>query len=163
MCWDPLISFMLSSVLIALTCFFRYCSKLMIYSTHLDESVTCVKTCTVIMSLCTFFGSWIVCMIAWITDARRMVIEASLSIASTENETVPITAAAWRSPGYKYLLHFPLGTILHSFSSSLFCLGFPSLVLYFLSYPGSKRVEPKPLYVCLGCSNHTYSNNMINI
>jgi hypothetical protein len=21
----------------------------------------------------------------------------------------------------------------------------------------------KPLYVCLGCSNHTYSNNMVNI
>jgi hypothetical protein len=25
----------------------------------------------------------------------------------------------------------------------------------------SERVETKPLYVCLGCSIHTYSNNMI--
>jgi hypothetical protein len=31
----------------------------------------------------------------------------------------------------------------------------------FLSYLGSKRVEPTPPYVCPGCSNHTYSNNMI--
>jgi hypothetical protein len=27
--------------------------------------------------------------------------------------------------------------------------------------PRSKKMEPKPLYVCSGCSNHTYSNNMI--
>jgi hypothetical protein len=31
----------------------------------------------------------------------------------------------------------------------------------YLSYPDSKRVEPKSPYVCLGRSNHTYSNNMI--
>jgi hypothetical protein len=31
-----------------------------------------------------------------------------------------------------------------------------------LSYPGSKGAEPNPLYMCLGCSNHMYSNNMIN-
>jgi hypothetical protein len=31
-----------------------------------------------------------------------------------------------------------------------------------LSYPGSKRAESKPLYVCPRYSNHTYSNNMIN-
>jgi hypothetical protein len=28
----------------------------MICSTHLDESVTCVKSCAVITSLCTFYG-----------------------------------------------------------------------------------------------------------
>jgi hypothetical protein len=27
--------------------------------------------------------------------------------------------------------------------------------------PRSEKVEPKRLYVCLGCSIHTYSNNMI--
>jgi hypothetical protein len=32
----------------------------------------------------------------------------------------------------------------------------------FLSYPGSKRAESKPLYMCPGCSKHMYSNNMIN-
>jgi hypothetical protein len=26
--------------------------------------------------------------------------------------------------------------------------------------PQFERVEPKPLYVCPRCSNHTYSNNM---
>jgi hypothetical protein len=31
-----------------------------------------------------------------------------------------------------------------------------------LSYPGSEKTKPKPLYVCPGCSNHTYSNNMVN-
>jgi hypothetical protein len=31
----------------------------------------------------------------------------------------------------------------------------------FMSYLISKRVEPKPPYVCPGRSNHTYSNNMI--
>jgi hypothetical protein len=25
----------------------------------------------------------------------------------------------------------------------------------------SKKAGPKPLYMCPGCSNHTYSNNMI--
>jgi hypothetical protein len=29
--------------------------------------------------------------------------------------------------------------------------------------PQSDRVEPKPLYVCPRCSNHTYSNNMIQM
>jgi hypothetical protein len=28
--------------------------------------------------------------------------------------------------------------------------------------PYSEKVEMKPPYVCPGCSNHTYSNNMIN-
>jgi hypothetical protein len=31
-----------------------------------------------------------------------------------------------------------------------------------LSDPGSKKTKPKPLYVCPGYSNHTYSNNMVN-
>jgi hypothetical protein len=31
-----------------------------------------------------------------------------------------------------------------------------------LSHPGSKKRKLKPLYVCPGCSNHTYSNNMVN-
>jgi hypothetical protein len=30
-----------------------------------------------------------------------------------------------------------------------------------LVIPRSEKVESKPLYVCLGCSIHTYSNNMI--
>jgi hypothetical protein len=32
-----------------------------------------------------------------------------------------------------------------------------------LVIPRSERVEPKPLYVCPGCSIHTYSNNMIQM
>jgi hypothetical protein len=28
--------------------------------------------------------------------------------------------------------------------------------------PHSKKVETKPPYVCPGCSNHMYNNNMIN-
>jgi hypothetical protein len=56
MCWDLLISFMLSLVLTTLTCFSRCCSGLMICSTHLDEFATCVKSYTVVMSLCTFSG-----------------------------------------------------------------------------------------------------------
>jgi hypothetical protein len=31
-----------------------------------------------------------------------------------------------------------------------------------VSHPSSEKMKPKPLYVCLGCSNHTYSNNMVN-
>jgi hypothetical protein len=26
---------------------------------------------------------------------------------------------------------------------------------------GSEKTEPKPIYMCPGCSNHTYSNNMV--
>jgi hypothetical protein len=29
--------------------------------------------------------------------------------------------------------------------------------------PRSEKVEPKPLYVCPGCSIHRYSNNMIQM
>jgi hypothetical protein len=29
--------------------------------------------------------------------------------------------------------------------------------------PQSNRVEPKPLYLCPECSNHMYSNNMIQM
>jgi hypothetical protein len=36
-----------------------------------------------------------------------------------------------------------------------------NLALIAIVIPRSKKVEPKPLYVCPGCSNHTYSNNMI--
>jgi hypothetical protein len=32
-----------------------------------------------------------------------------------------------------------------------------------MSHPGCEKTKPKPLYVCLECSNHTYSNNMVNI
>jgi hypothetical protein len=32
-----------------------------------------------------------------------------------------------------------------------------------LVIPQSDRVEPKPLYVCPRCLNHTYSNNMIQM
>jgi hypothetical protein len=30
-----------------------------------------------------------------------------------------------------------------------------------LVIPQSEKTEPKPLYVCPGCSNHMYSNNRI--
>jgi hypothetical protein len=33
------------------------------------------------------------------------------------------------------------------------------LIIYVI--PRSEKMEPKPLYVCPRCSNHTYSNNMI--
>jgi hypothetical protein len=32
-----------------------------------------------------------------------------------------------------------------------------------VSHLSSEKTKPKPLYVCPGCSNHTYSNNMVNI
>jgi hypothetical protein len=31
-----------------------------------------------------------------------------------------------------------------------------------LSHPSSETMKLKPLYVCSGCSNHMYSNNMVN-
>jgi hypothetical protein len=31
-----------------------------------------------------------------------------------------------------------------------------------LSHPGFEKMKLKPLYVCPGCSNHTYSNNMVD-
>jgi hypothetical protein len=69
-----------------------------------------------------FLGSWIVCLTAWITDAQRMVLKASLLIASAGNEMTPITVVVWRPPDYKYLLYSSLRTISHSFP--LFALGF---------------------------------------
>jgi hypothetical protein len=36
-----------------------------------------------------------------------------------------------------------------------------NIALIPLVIPRSEKTEPKPLYVCLGCSNHTYSNNII--
>jgi hypothetical protein len=27
----------------------------------------------------------------------------------------------------------------------------------------SEKIETEPPFVCLGCSNHTYNNNMINM
>jgi hypothetical protein len=41
-----------------------------------------------------FLGCWIVCLTTWITGARHTVLEALLLIASTRNETSPVTAAA---------------------------------------------------------------------
>jgi hypothetical protein len=38
-----------------------------------------------------------------------------------------------------------------------------NIALIPLVIPQSERVEPNPLYVCPGCSNHTYSNNMIQM
>jgi hypothetical protein len=35
------------------------------------------------------------------------------------------------------------------------------LVIYDGVIPCSEKEGTKPPYVCLGCSNHTYSNNMI--
>jgi hypothetical protein len=54
--WDPLISFILFSVLTALTYFFQCCSGLMIYSIQLDESATHVKSYAATTSLCTLSG-----------------------------------------------------------------------------------------------------------
>jgi hypothetical protein len=31
-----------------------------------------------------------------------------------------------------------------------------------MSHPSFKKMKSKPLYMCPGCSNHTYSNNMVN-
>jgi hypothetical protein len=67
----------------------------------------------------------------WITGARCRVLEASLLIASAENEMALITVAVWCPLGYKYLLRCLPRTISHSFLSSLLCLGFPSLILGF--------------------------------
>jgi hypothetical protein len=36
-----------------------------------------------------------------------------------------------------------------------------NIALIPLIIPQFEKVELKPLYVCPGCSNHTYSNNMI--
>jgi hypothetical protein len=36
-----------------------------------------------------------------------------------------------------------------------------NITLIPLVIPRSEKVELKPLYVCPGCSNHMYSNNMI--
>jgi hypothetical protein len=88
-----------------------------------------------------FLDSWTVCLTVWITGARRTILEAPLLITSMGNETVPITVAARCSPGYKYLLHSPLGTILHSFYSSLPRLGFPSLVLCFPTMEGKRGIK----------------------
>jgi hypothetical protein len=58
-----------------------------------------------------------------------MVLEESLLIASMGNEKVPITVAARRSLGYKYLRRSPLRIISHSVSSSLPRLGSPGTTL----------------------------------
>jgi tetrahydromethanopterin S-methyltransferase subunit F len=36
------------------------------------------------------------------------------------------------------------------------------LPMHQLSHPSFEKIKPKHLYVCPGCSNHTYSNNMVN-
>jgi hypothetical protein len=77
----------------------------------------------------------------WINGARRTVLEASLLIVSTRNEAVSITIVPRRSPGYKYLIRSPLGTISHSFSSSLLRLGFHSLVLCFPTMEGKRGIK----------------------
>jgi hypothetical protein len=110
----------------------------MICSTHLEH----VSKVVLSSHLCVlFWGSWTVCLTGWITGARHMVLEMSLLIASTENEMVPITVAAWRSPGYKYLIRSPLRTISYSFSLSLSCLGFPSLILHFPTMEGKRCLK----------------------
>jgi hypothetical protein len=88
-----------------------------------------------------FLSSWTICLTIWLTGTRHMVLEASLLIASTGNEMAPITIAAWRSPGYKYLLHSPPETISHSFSLSLSCLGFHSLDLCFPTMEGKRDIK----------------------
>jgi hypothetical protein len=36
-----------------------------------------------------------------------------------------------------------------------------NIALIPLVIPQFEKVEPRPLYVCPGCSNHTYSDNTI--
>jgi hypothetical protein len=38
----------------------------------------------------------------------------------------------------------------------------PIHLIWHSGIPQSEKVELKSLHMCLGCSNHTYSNNMIN-
>jgi hypothetical protein len=44
----------------------------------------------------------------------------------------------------------------------LFMRLFWLFVFNYMSHPGSEKMKSKPLYVCPGCSNHMYSNNMVN-
>jgi hypothetical protein len=113
----------------------------MIYSTHLNKYVTRVKSCDVIMSLYTFSGQLDSLLDRPDNDSLRTVLKVLLLIASMGNETVHITVVARRSPSYKYLLRSPLGTISHSFSSSLSRLGFPSLVLCFPTMEGKRGIK----------------------
>jgi hypothetical protein len=48
--------------------------------------------------------------------------------------------------------------------TTFYSLTFPFLtpINYTIVIPHSEKMETKPPYVCPGCSNHTYSNNMIN-
>jgi hypothetical protein len=58
------------------------------------------------------------------------------------------------------IFHLVLTLVLRLAHLLVLCL-ISLMDLTITSYPSSKRVELKPLYVCPGCSNHTYSNNMI--
>jgi hypothetical protein len=60
---------------------------------------------------------------------------------------------------------FPCSLMFIKIYSSVMFLGWLGNISYVprpLSHPGSEKIKPKPLYVCPGCSNHTYSNNMVN-
>jgi hypothetical protein len=39
---------------------------------------------------------------------------------------------------------------------------YPPILNRTMSHLGSEKMKLKPLYVCPGCSNHTYSNDMVN-
>jgi hypothetical protein len=106
--------------------------------------------------------------------AEKKVVDDAMA---TERDAMEAAPGMWLSPlllqrrelrGSPYLVtppllprgdsvapgcHGMLWDAVFAFSSSMFIL--------FLLYPCSKRVEPKPPYVCQGRSNHTYNNNMI--
>jgi hypothetical protein len=71
----------------------------------------------------------------------------------------------WFSSGGESHQHLPI--LVRAFAvlagvrePSNFVLPQPSL--WPMSPPSSEMVELKPLYMCPGCSNHTYSNSMVN-
>jgi hypothetical protein len=92
--WDPLIDFMLSSVLTALTRFTRRCSGLMMCFIHLDESTTRVESCTTVTSLCTFSEQLDGLLDCLDNRCTMHSFKASLLIAGVGNETTHVTVVA---------------------------------------------------------------------
>jgi hypothetical protein len=135
--WDPPIGFMLSSILTARICFFDVAVGWW-YVLHTLTSSQQVSKATRLSRLCvTFLGNWTVFLTDWITGVGCKVLEASILIASMENEAAPITVAVWHPRGYKYLNCSPPRTISHSFP--WFALGFPLSCTLLTINGGPKR------------------------
>jgi hypothetical protein len=66
--------------------------------------------------------SWTFCLTIWITSTRCMVLKASSLIVVVGTKTTPVTIAARRLPGQKYLLYSALMIISHSSFSRLWFL-----------------------------------------